>query len=278
MVKMLIVLAAAPLAAQEPPMPQLAFANPASLSRLFDAAAIRPDLAVRPPLAYPEEAPAGPVPKPAPRRDPLGPNAAVRAATLHQQLVVPIPRETPAYRRTFRRLLNQLDTTDRYDELILKYARRHRIDARLLKAIMAAESEFDHNALSPAGARGLMQVMPVTAEGLKVPASKLYEPEYGIKAGAGFVAELLRQAWSRFKLKGVRYSDAPEWLMQRVVAAYHAGPRFLTSTRWFGATRAYVRKVMLFYRSKVTDLRRPARSAGAAPSFRELVAPSGTLY
>jgi soluble lytic murein transglycosylase-like protein len=267
----LMVLAAAPLAAQEPQMPQLAFANPASLSRLFDAAPMRPDLNVSLPEAS-ADAPAEP------RRGPLEPTAAARASTLHQQLVVPIPRETPAYRRTFRRMLEQKEKTDRYDELIMKYARRHRIDARLVKAVMAAESEFDHNALSPAGARGLMQVMPVTAEGLGVPAEKLYDPEHGIKAGTAFLAELLRQAWKKFNLKGVRYTDVPEWIMQRVIAAYHAGPRFLKSTRWFKATRLYVKKVMLFYRSKVTDLRRPKLAPAAAPSFREFVAPSGSLH
>jgi soluble lytic murein transglycosylase-like protein len=268
----LMVLAAAPLAAQEPQMPQLAFANPASLSRLFDAAPMRPDLNVQ---IHDSRAD---MPAPAPRRDPLGPTAAARASTLHQQLVVPIPRETPVYRRTFRRMLEQKEKTDRYDELIFKYALRHRIDARLIKAVMAAESEFDHKALSPAGARGLMQVMPVTAEGLGVPADKLYDPEHGIKAGTAFLAELLRQAWKKFNLKGVRYTDVPEWIMQRVIAAYHAGPRFLKSTRWFKATRLYVKKVMLFYRSKVTDLRRPKLAPAAAPSFREFVAPTGSLH
>ncbi len=267
MMSLWLVLAAAPLGAQEP---QLAFANPASLSRFFDASVARPDLAI--------DMPAQRADAPAQARAAMPAAAQYRASTLHQQLVVPIPRETPAYRRTFKRMLNQLDKTDRYDDLILKYARRYGIDARLMKAVMAAESEFDHNALSPAGARGLMQVMPVTAEGLKVPANKLYDPEHGIKAGGAFLQELLRIAWKKFKLKGVRYTDVPEWLMQRVVAAYHAGPRFLTSTRWFGATRAYVRKVMLFYRSKVTDLRRPVNAPAAAPSYREFVVPAGTLH
>lgn len=264
MMSLWLVLAVSPVAAQEP---QLAFANPASLSRLFDASIARPDLAVEMPVMR-ADAPA------AARAS--APSAAWRASTLHQQLVVPIPRETPAYRRTFKRMLKQLDKTDRYDDLIFKYARRYRIDARLMKAVMAAESEFDPQALSPAGARGLMQVMPVTAEGLKVPADKLYDPEHGIKAGAAFLHELLRNAWKRFKLKGVRYTDAPEWLVQRVVAAYHAGPRFLTSTRWFAATRAYVRKVMLFYRSKVTDFRRPTAVPAAAPAFGYTLA-GGTL-
>ncbi len=272
MMSLWLVLMAAPLGAQEPQMPQLAFANPASVSRFFDSARMRPDLAVELPSA-PADSPA-----PAPARAAAAPAAQYRAATLHQQLVVPIPRETPAYRRTFKRMLGQPDKTDRYDDLILKYARRHRIDARLVKAVMAAESEFRPEALSPAGARGLMQVMPATAEGLNVPADKLYDPEHGIKAGTGYLAELLRTAWKKFKLKGVRYTDAPDWVIQRVVAAYHAGPRFLSSTRWFGATRAYVRKVVLFYRSKVTDLRRPVRAAAASPSYREFVVPTGSLH
>lgn len=264
---------AADLGAQEPrmaQMPQLAFANPASVGRLFDNAALRPDLAV--------DLPAARADAPAPARFQPHPPAKLRASLLHQQLVVPVPRETPAYRRTFRRMLRDTGRTDRYDDLILKYARRSRIDARLIKAVMAAESEFDPLALSPAGARGLMQVMPATALGLKIRPDQLYDPEWGIRAGAAYLAELLATAWRKFKLKGVRYTDAPEWLIQRVVASYHAGPRFLTSTRWFGATRAYVRKVVLFYRSKVTDIRRPAKAAADSPAFGAPSLSGGTLH
>lgn len=248
--------------------------GPAAASRLnlmFDAFQTRPETlpgAVVAAPRLPERAPAPP--------------AALRdnrpaAARLHQELVVPVPRETPAYRRTFNILLSQPLKTDRWDDLILKYARKYRLDARFLKSIMAAESEFDPKALSPAGARGLMQVMPVTAEGMGVPSRKLLDPAYGIKAGASYIQRLFQTAWRLFHLQGVRYTDAPHWVMQRVIAAYHAGPKFLTRTRWFASTRAYVRKVVLFYHSKVTDLRRPTGVALELPSFSEAVAPSGAL-
>jgi soluble lytic murein transglycosylase-like protein len=200
------------------------------------------------------------------------------AARLHQDLVVPIPRATPAYRRTFRTLLANPQVTDRYDDLILKYARRYRLDARFLKSIMAAESEFDSRAHSPAGARGLMQVMPVTARSVGVPAAKLYDPEYAIKAGAAYFQVLFKMAWRIFHLKGVRYTDVPHWVMQRVIAAYHAGPKFLTRSHWYRSTRAYVRKVVLYYNSQVTDFRRPAPSSRDLPTFSEAAAPTGTLY
>ncbi len=204
------------------------------------------------------------------------------AASLHQALVVPIPKETPSYRRTFKIMLANPDKTDKWDELILRYSRIYKLDARLLKSIMAAESEFNPKALSPAGARGLMQVMPKTAEGVGISAAKLHDPQNGVKAGAAYLQVLFKAAWRLFKLKGVRYTEAPMWVVQRVIAAYHAGPRFLTRQHLFPSTRAYVRKVVLFYHSKVTDLRRPsALRAEGFPSYAESFpsyTPSGSMY
>ncbi|MFI5350413.1 MAG: lytic transglycosylase domain-containing protein [Elusimicrobiota bacterium] len=214
----------------------------------------------------------------APSSTPAANDRRPAGARLHQDLVVPVPVETPAYRRTFKLLLAEPGKTDRYDELIIKYARRFHLDARFLKSIMAAESEFDSKAVSPAGARGLMQVMPSTSEQMGVSARRLNDPEAGIKAGAAYIQQLFRTAWRLFHLRGVRYTDVPHWVMQRVIAAYHAGPKFLTRTRWFASTRSYVRKVVLFYQSKVTDLRRPAAASRELPAFSAAVAPTGTLY
>ena len=201
-------------------------------------------------------------------------------SALHQQLVVPVPHETPAYRRTFKIMLANPEKTDRWDEMILRYAKIYKLDSRLLKSIMAAESEFDPKAVSPSGARGLMQVMPSTAQGVGIPASTLNDPLSGVKAGAAYIQVLFKAAWRIFNLKGVRYTDAPMWVVQRVIAAYHAGPKFLTKLNLYPSTRAYVRKVVLFYHSKVTDLRRPSsalRSEGI-PSYNEVVTPSGLMY
>lgn len=262
----LTALAAAPVSAQEPQL------SAGRLNQMFDASPARralaePAVVARPRMSEPNPAPAAA----ALEKKPAG-------VRLHQDLVVPVPVETAAYKRTFRSLLADPDKTDRYDDLILKYARRYRLDARFLKSIMAAESEFDPKAKSPAGAKGLMQVMPLTAEGVGVPPGKLYDPEMGIKAGAAYIQALFQAAWRLFHLQGVRYTDVPHWVMQRVIAAYHAGPKYLTSRRWFATTRAYVRKVVLYYHSQVTDIRRPAGAARELPSFAEAAAPGGTLY
>jgi soluble lytic murein transglycosylase-like protein len=251
--------------------PASAFTN-ARLNALFDASPARQALSGGPVVAAPRMS------EKAPSSTPAATDLRPAAARLHQELVVPVPLETPAYRRTFKIMLEQPEKTDRYDDLIFKYARMYHLDARFLKSIMAAESEFDPKAHSPAGARGLMQVMPVTSEGVGVPASKLYDPESGIKAGAAYIQTLFKAAWHLFHLQGVRYTDVPHWVMQRVIAAYHAGPKYLTRNRWFASTRSYVRKVVLFYHSKVTDLRRPAPATRELPSLAEAVAPGGTLY
>ncbi len=271
-------------AAQEPQMaapargPQMGFAFPAAaaaaagrLNQVFDAATLRQSQS-GPVVAAPR------LSEKAPSSTPAADDRRPDAARLHQDLVVPVPVETPAYRRTFKALLAEPGKTDRYDELIIKYARQYRLDPRFLKSIMAAESEFDAKAVSPSGARGLMQVMPATAEQMGVSPRDLNDPESGIKAGAAYFQVLFKTAWRLFHLKGVRYTDVPHWVMQRVVAAYHAGPKFLTRSHWFASTRAYVRKVVLYYQSKVTDLRRPAGVTRGLPSFSEAVAPGGTLY
>ena len=63
-----------------------------------------------------------------------------------------------------------------------------------------------------------------------------------------------------------------------MIDEYHAGPKFLTKLNLYPATRAYVRKVVLFYHSKVTDLRRPAGVQLELPAYKQTVTPTGTMY
>ncbi|MFA6316592.1 MAG: lytic transglycosylase domain-containing protein [Elusimicrobiota bacterium] len=174
--------------------------------------------------------------------------------------VVPAPAATPAYRLTFNILASRPDVTDRYDGLILKHSKRHGLDPRLVKSIIAAESEFRPRVMSPKGAAGLMQVMPLTAEEVGVSRRDLSDPEENIRAGTAYLALLFRAAWIQYKLKGVPYPEGPSWLRQRVIASYNAGPRSLTNRQWRGQTRGYVRKVLLFYGSPVADFRAPRPS------------------
>ncbi|MBI5629543.1 MAG: transglycosylase SLT domain-containing protein [Elusimicrobia bacterium] len=221
------------------------------LRHYYDAAAVRHQQAAPAPAPRAFAAPAGFDPAKLPSQP------RKRWAPI---VVPPPPHQDKAYRRTFMRLLGHPEKTDRFDAIILKHAQAYHLDPRLLKAIIAAESEFFFGARSPRGARGLMQVMPRTAKEMGVSQDRLTDPEFNIKAGARYLAHLFQRAWRRYKLKGVRFQNAPVWLKARIVAAYNAGPKFLYRDRWYRQTRDYVRKVQMFYRSRVTDFLRSTRS------------------
>ena len=72
----------------------------------------------------------------------------------------------------------------------MAYSRDIRWDWRLLAAQCYQESTFDPRAVSFAGAKGLMQIMPGTADHLGVPRSKLYEPEANIQAAVKYIGQL----------------------------------------------------------------------------------------
>lgn len=227
----------------------------ASLDRFYDAAALKAGLIHLPQPSH--KAAAG---RPLPEGLTLS-----QPSRKNRRIIVPVPQPSRAYRRTFRLLMSNPDKTDRYDEIILRHSQRFGLNPRFVKAIIAAESEFFIGAVSPKGARGLMQVMPATAGEVGVSAAQLHDPEGNILAGTAYLSVLFKAAWKKYKLKGLRFHDAPVWVLQRIIAAYNAGPRFLTRMPLMRETRHYVRKVMLFYNSRVTDLRRPPEPAHDYP-------------
>lgn len=262
-------------------MPQGSYSL-AQLDHIFDAASLHFRSAVDTARIWLRQGPA------ASRFRPEAPARRTAVRRPPRTPVVQVPSPAPAYRRTFHVLLNHLKITDRYDDLILKYSSHYDLDPRLVKAIIAAESDFFPGAKSPAGAVGLMQVMPQTAQVLfnipaeEFPPNRLTDPEFNIMAGTAFLNELFRTAWRRYKMKAAHFKNAPSWLVQRVVAAYNAGTRFLFRSHWFLETRHYVKKVLLFYKSKVTKIPRlefktAAPVQTAAPSA-SLVTSAGIYY
>ena len=83
-----------------------------------------------------------------------------------------------------------------YDQYFLDAAKKYNVDPRWLKAIAAGESSWDQNAVSKAGAKGLMQVMP----GNFLPGEKPFDPHDNIMAGARVLKDGLD--WARRKAGG----------------------------------------------------------------------------
>jgi membrane-bound lytic murein transglycosylase F len=97
------------------------------------------------------------------------------------------------HRRIFSPMLDAKGgVISHYDQYFMTYARDIRWDWRLLAAQCYQESTFDPRAVSFAGAKGLMQIMPGTADHLGVPRSKLYEPEANIAAAVKYIGQLQR--------------------------------------------------------------------------------------
>lgn len=101
-----------------------------------------------------------------------------------------------------------------YDVLFRKYASTAGVDWVMMAAQCYQESCFDPRAHSWAGACGLMQIMPSTADHLSLPRDKMYEPEPNVAAAA----RLLRELQGQFKDIG-----SPAERIKFALAAYNAG-------------------------------------------------------
>jgi soluble lytic murein transglycosylase-like protein len=143
-------------------------------------------------------------------------------------------REALAYSDAW--LAARVETPSLYDSLIEDAARSNAIDPRLVKSVMLIESAFNPSAVSPKGARGLMQLMPETAQRYRIYDS--FDPTENISAGARHLAYLL----------GLYGGDT-----RRALAAYNAGEAAVArygGVPPFAETRLYVRKGLAAYNGR----------------------------
>lgn len=116
-----------------------------------------------------------------------------------------------------------------YDALIAEAAERYDLNPALIKAVMRTESQFNPLALSPAGARGLMQLMPALANDMGV--QNVFDPRDNIMGGAKYLRQLL---------------DATNGSIPLTLASYNAGPGNVARYNGippFRETRNYVKKI-----------------------------------
>lgn len=158
-----------------------------------------------------------------------------------RELTAPAPQATPA--EGLQRYLSQHPNLKRFEPLLAQAAQEFAVELPLLKAVMAAESGFNPDAVSPRGAIGLMQVMPATAEryGLqgdqrKSLTDKLFDPKTNIRLAARYLRDLMRL-----------FPDQPAL----VLASYNAGEgavqKYRNSIPPYPETRNYVKLVTQFY-------------------------------
>jgi len=138
---------------------------------------------------------------------------------------------------------------------LLQSARKFKVDPRFLLAIMKQESVFKANAKSPAGARGLLQLVYDTAIKYKAKAGypnlhpdDLYSPATNIAVGAAYVADLKSEFGGLYEAIAASYNGGEDNAARWLDRSKPKDPGIFASEVGFAETKAYVFKVMNNYR------------------------------
>ncbi|RKX21106.1 MAG: hypothetical protein DRP35_04945 [Candidatus Zixiibacteriota bacterium] len=159
---------------------------------------------------------------------------------LHQKNFIESPRKFQALPKTDKvkefyeldNLKNKSETDPilrQFGSIIEEAGKKHEIDSSLIASIIKVESNGDRKAMSPAGAKGLMQLIDSTASELKV--QNIFNPRENIMAGTKYLKEQIN-----------RFGD-----LKLALAAYNAGPSNVEKYDGippFKETIAYINKVM----------------------------------
>jgi len=121
-----------------------------------------------------------------------------------------------------------------FEQIVRSASNRYGVDPNLIWAVMKVESNFNPEAVSKKGARGLMQLMPATARQHRV--DNIHDPIQNIQGGVRHLRLLLDRFQGNLKLG---------------LAAYNAGSRAVERYRNippYSETRKYVRRVLKYYK------------------------------
>jgi hypothetical protein len=138
------------------------------------------------------------------------------------------------------------------NQVVNEASGRYQLDPDLVNSVIKAESDFNAHAISPKGARGLMQLMPGTASQLGVP--NAFDPQANVEGGTKYLRELLE-----------KYN----FDIIKALAAYNAGPQ--TVERFGGVppyyeTKAYVARIVRDFNKKKAAQQKAAVAKKSSPS------------
>ncbi len=134
--------------------------------------------------------------------------------------------------------------------LIEEVSDRYEMDSSLVTSVMSVESGFDRMAVSPKGARGLMQLMPETAKEYGV--TDVHDARQNVEGGVAYLSDLLQ-----------RYNGD----LRLALAAYNAGPGAVQRAAGvprYRETRDYLRRIESAYGSSLESGQRGRAAGGAA--------------
>jgi soluble lytic murein transglycosylase-like protein len=149
----------------------------------------------------------------------------VRTVTVQSRVVA--PRPVPEASAAPAPSTLSIDAS--VNEIIADAAQRHGVDPLLVHSVIQVESAYNSNAISPAGAQGLMQLIPSTARQLGV--KDAFSPRENIEAGVKYLKYL---------------TDYYKNDLRLALAAYNAGPGAVDKYKWippYAETQNYVYQV-----------------------------------
>ncbi|WP_053115937.1 lytic transglycosylase domain-containing protein [Winslowiella iniecta] len=163
-------------------------------------------------------------------------NASPLPATVPEKVSAPsVAEKTTGLPDAPATTFDQHKDRERFHPLVEQVSTEFGLDADLLHAMIRVESNYQHEAVSPKGARGLMQVMPATGE--RFGYTDLLDPQHNLRAGASYMQWLIKHFDNDLTL---------------ALAGYNAGEgavkRYGRTVPPYRETQQYVEKVMAHYK------------------------------
>ncbi len=150
----------------------------------------------------------------------------------YKRIIVTKKKKSKSSKKGFAKYLKLKKA--KYSPIIQSMAAKYQVDPKLIHAVIQVESAYNHKAISPAGALGLMQLMPSTATRYGV--NNPHDPDQNIDGGIRYLKDLLAMFKSNLSLALAAYNAG-----ENAVIKYH------NSIPPFPETQAYVKKVLRLY-------------------------------